>query len=366
MNQIFLQSEHPGQMTCVSNCFIDEYMPSANGEYVKVYLYLLRSLNNPQTPCDLSRMADLFEYSDRDLTRALVYWERMGLLELTYNESKQLCGITLLEIPKGRHQPDPDQTKKPESSQRIVPADTSLQTENPAASVKKEYTKDELQRFSDREDVSELLFIAERYLQKPLSHTELNYFLYWYDSLHFSIDLIEYLVEYCVTRDTKSVRYMDKVALAWSEAGITTVEEAKKRANLYSQVNYAVVKALGIKGRNLVELETSMIRKWTTEYGFSLEIIIEACNRTISATHQPSFEYTDRILTNWHKAGVKELTDIDSLDQDFRKTRKAKTTSAGTNGPSNKAAANNTFNKFPQRTYDYEQLEQQLLNRSQN
>lgn len=372
MKQILLQSEHPGQATCVSNLFIDQYMPSANGEYVKVYLYLLRSLNDPQTSCDLAQMADLFEYSQRDLSRALVYWERMGLLELRYNESKELCGIMLLDIPDKRHQPDPDRRKEqqpdPDRHREQQPCETTVSSQTGAQDTltEKEYTKDELKNFSDREDVSELVFIAEHYLQKPLSHTELNYFLYWYDSLHFSLDLIEYLVEYCVTRDTKSVRYMNKVAVSWSEAGITTVKEAKKRANLYSQVNYAVIKALGIKGRNLVELETSMIQKWTNDYHFSLEIILEACNRTINATHQPSFEYADRILTNWHKAGVKELADIDSLDQDFQKSRKTRTGSGSATGSSNSKAANNTFNKFPQRTYDYEQLEQQLLNRNQN
>ena len=118
------------------------------------------------------------------------------------------------------------------------------------------------------------------------------------------------------------------------------------------------MKALGIKGRNLVELETAMIQKWTEAFGFSLDIVEEACARTISATHQPSFEYTDRILTNWHKAGVKTLADIKQLDEAYQKNKRVPV--------SNEKAGNNKFNNFTQRTYDYDQLEKKLLSRNQS
>ena len=361
MDQIILQAEHSNQVTCISNIFIDEYMPSANGEYVKLYLYLLRCLTVPGMDCSLTHIADIFECSLRDLNRALVYWERMGLLELTYNNEMLLCGITLLDIT--HHTTPPDFPKK-----TVVTPEITKEPEVASKAVRKEYTKDEIKSFSDREDVCELIFIAEHYLQKPLTHTELHSILYWYDSLHFSLDLIEYLIEYCVGREHKSIRYMDKVALSWSDAGISTVEQAKKNANLYSQANYAVIKALGIKGRNLIESETVMIQKWTNEFQFSLDIITEACSRTINTTHQPSFDYTDKILTNWYNANVKELSDIEKLDQNYQKTKK----SSEKNNPRSISqgyvakTSTNRFNNFSQRTYDYEKLEQQMLNRNRN
>jgi len=51
--------------------------------------------------------------------------------------------------------------------------------------------------FRKQESVAELLFIAERYLGRILTPTDMNSILYWYDGLGFSTDLIEYLVEYC-------------------------------------------------------------------------------------------------------------------------------------------------------------------------
>ncbi len=55
--------------------------------------------------------------------------------------------------------------------------------------------------------------------------------------------------------------------------------------------------------------------KWLKDYGFSLEVISEACSRTMAAIHQPSFPYTDKILASWKKQGVKSLNDIQSADR---------------------------------------------------
>ena len=83
-------------------------------------------------------------------------------------------------------------------------------------------------------------------------------------------------------------------------------------------------------------------------------MVCHSCRRTIAAVHQPSFEYTDRILTRWHKQEVKKLSDIAGVDAQFQK---AKPSSAA----QNRVAAANRFNNFSQRTYDYDKLEQQLL-----
>ena len=42
MSDVKIHTSDGRQVTCVPNAFIDRYMRDANGEYVKVYLYLLR------------------------------------------------------------------------------------------------------------------------------------------------------------------------------------------------------------------------------------------------------------------------------------------------------------------------------------
>ena len=45
MSMITLQKPSQSEVTLLSNIFIDDYMPEANGEFVKVYIYLLRALS---------------------------------------------------------------------------------------------------------------------------------------------------------------------------------------------------------------------------------------------------------------------------------------------------------------------------------
>jgi DNA replication protein DnaD len=99
-------------------------------------------------------------------------------------------------------------------------------------------------------------------------------------------------------------------------------------------------------------------------FGFSDEIITEACNRTILRTQKPDFKYTDKILETWFKKDVKSHTDITRLDEEFNKANKTSDTNKVTNMV--KPTTPNKFNQFPQRTYtaqDYADLERKLLNK---
>lgn len=341
MAGITLHNDSNTSATYVSNNFIDYYMTSANGEYVKIYLYLLRCMNSGDADFSLSSAADRFEHTEKDVQRALKYWEKMKLLRLEYDTEKKLSGIHLLDftVPEGTAGSEADHFENSGQEPK-----------------KRNYTAAEMDAFREKENVSELLFVTEHYLKRPLTPTDIHTILFWYDELKFSVDLIEYLIEYCVGKGHTSMRYMDKVALSWQKEGISTVEQAKHSSSAFSQLHFSVMRALGISGRNLIASETAYIDKWAKTYGFSQDIITEACRRTIAATHQPSFEYTDGILSSWNKQGVRHLSDIAKLDSAYQKT---KTTAA----LQNKAAAPNRFNNFTQRTYDYDQLEQQLLNK---
>ena len=78
MNMITLQNSSQTEVTILSNRFIDAYMPEANGEFVKVYIYLLRILANVPASFSLEAMADRLLCTERDICRALKYWEKSG------------------------------------------------------------------------------------------------------------------------------------------------------------------------------------------------------------------------------------------------------------------------------------------------
>ena len=410
MTAINISSDIATSFTTVSDIFIDQYMPKANGEFVKVYLYLLRATGSGAGIATISEIADHFSNTEADIIRALNYWASEGILQLQSGADGQIIGINLCSLSVSGMQAAQSNIQSAVAdnaaqnnlqngvvnngaqnslqngvvnnvAQNISTANIRMQdsvveklksqTPDKAASSQKEYTLDEIKEFRKNPDISELFFIIETYLKHTLSSTDTNMVLYWLDELHFSTDLVEYLVEYCITKGHSSLRYMNKVALGWADAGIKTVDQAKDDAAAHSQIYYSVMKALGITGRNLVDSEVSLINKWVGEYGFDIELVKAACSKTISAIQKPSFEYTDSILTNWRKKDVHTLKDVEVLDANFAKANKASATgsSQGTNAAngsskpkSNNPGSKNKFNNFNQRNNDYDKLEKLFLN----
>ena len=83
--------------------------------------------------------------------------------------------------------------------------------------------------------------IRDRYMGKPLSSKDIQKINYFFDTLHFSTDLIEYLIEYCVEKGHKSMHYIESVALAWSDENIKSVTEAKTSSATYNKNCYTAV-----------------------------------------------------------------------------------------------------------------------------
>lgn len=410
MTAINISSDIATSFTTVSDIFIDQYMPKANGEFVKVYLYLLRATGSGAGIATISEIADHFSNTEADIIRALNYWASEGILQVQTGADGQIIGINLCSLSVSDMQAAQSNIQSAvadnaaqnnlqnsvvnnaaqnilqnsvvnNAAQNISTVNTRMhdsvveklksQTPDKAASSQKEYTLDEIKEFTKNPDISELFFIIETYLKHTLSSTDTNMVLYWLDELHFSTDLVEYLVEYCITKGHSSLRYMNKVALGWADAGIKTVDQAKDDAAAHSQIYYSVMKALGITGRNLVDSEVSLINKWVGEYGFDIELVKAACSKTISAIQKPSFEYTDSILANWRKKDVHTLKDVEVLDANFAKANKASATGSsqstnaanGSSKPkSNNSSSKNKFNNFNQRNNDYDKLEKLFLN----
>ena len=349
MAMLTLQNASVPEVTLLSNTFIDFYMPEANGEFVKVYIYLLRSLSQTPVSFSLAQMADRLLCTERDILRALKYWAKQGLLSLDFTDNKKLCGIALLApaVPSG--------TQETPSSTPEQPADGGN------VSSPQPLTPERVSQLKQNEDIVQLLYIAEQYLGKTLSATEMQKILFFYDGLGLSADLIEYLIEYCVSRNHKSIRDIETVATAWAQEGITSVEEAKKSSSRYNKEYFSILKALGITNRNPVETEITLMDTWLKTYGFSIEIIQEACNRTVLQTGQASFQYADKILEGWKKKEVRNLEDIRSLDDQHKKRSQSSRKTAATR-QTQRSASGNRFNNFQQREYNFDEYEKHLLN----
>lgn len=369
--QLSLHNGSSSGVTIISNIFIDYYMPQSNGEFVKIYLYLLRCLKGGQTHLDLASIADVFNCTETDILRTLRYWESQKLLVLSGKNSQ--TSIDFLEpmipvgasVPLAERSPAVSVPKKetvspsmPEAAPALEPSPASA-PDSEAASPQKvsKPSADRLRELKENEEVRQMLFIAEQYLGTTLSRTVTDELLYIYEGLHFSVDLIDYLIEYCVSKGSGDIHYIKKVAFSWYENGIDTVTKAKQETTTYHRNYFTILKAFGISNRNPVPSEVNTINHWMKDYGFSMDILTEACARTISATGKANFRYADKILAGWKEKGVRHLTDIQALDtlhrqlQADREAQNSRKT----------ASSSNNFNNFQQRDYNYAELENQLL-----
>ena len=143
---------------------------------------------------------------------------------------------------------------------------------------------------------------------------------YFVNDLDMSADLVEYLLEYCIGKGHTSVRYMETVAQNWVAQNITTVQQAKDESRSFGGDYTVILRELGLT-RKPAPAETVLMDKWLSEYAFSLDLIKEACRRTVLQASSPSLSYADSILTRWHNASVRSLQDVARLDADHEASK---------------------------------------------
>ncbi len=385
MGCLTIYKDNYTEATAVSNIFIDEYMKDANDAQLKVYLYLIRMMN-ANLPTSVSDIADKFNHTEKDVLRALNYWEKKRLLSLEYDESNSLIGIHLLDSNKpngwnGMASPAGQKPLAPVvtlmSATSVPDSPFSIPTPEPGASAsglsvpaaksapsvlgqkqagdnpyeKPSYTLDQIKAFKSSEETSQLLFIIEQYIGKPLSAAEIRTVFFIQDKLGFSMDLTDYLIQYCVERGKKDFRYIEKVAVSWAQSGVSTPKEAEQYAYKYDKTVYGIMNALG-KTSAPTKKEVDYINRWTKDFGYEMDVIDVACERTVLSTDKHRFEYADRILTCWFQSNVHHKSDIDKADESFRRSKAA---------TQPKMSASNKFNQFRQNNYDFDALEKELL-----
>ena len=397
--------------------FIDKYMLKANGDYIKVYLFMLRNadrLINPEI------IADALELTIKDVERAIAYWCKSGaLIEKAENIGKLGNGDDFEEVLITKGMPSKeeleearriltaakevykrremleagmgaealkennvkseslDEAKNPKESDKetLDPAKDADVENNSESEVKAEAeiseVKTEPPKLPDRslvdliklkgdEDFQELVFCVQTYTEKIFTPTDTEKLAYLYDVVGMSKDLLEYIAEVSVQKGKKSINYIERVALSFHEKGITTVEEAKEDNVKYFNENKAVLKAFGIYDRVLAPVELRFVKKWFDEYGFSTEIVVEAISRTVLNTSSQSFSYADGILTRWHNENVRTLSDIKTQDEKHDEKVKAAPKTSNT-------ASGSKFNNFEQRSDNIDSdMQDKFLNELNN
>lgn len=319
----------PLKFTPVSNIFIERYMPKARGEFIKVYLLMLKYNISGEIGVSASIMASSLNLLESDIINALNYWNDEGVLKLVPIDKMGNFNIEFCDLTD-----DPI----------VKPKDVNL-----------------LEALNE-DSTNGMLRDIESLLAKPLSPKEMTTYLSWQKDFNFSSELILILIEYCVSKGKSDYRYIEKVAIAWHTMKITNIEQAQ---NYIKQTEDKWVKIkqiltyLGIKNMELMKPQEEMLEKWILTYNFSIDIIKKACDVCFQRLNRADFKYIDGILSSWNKDNLRTIEAIDNKQVAFKNASNNKTFNNVTNTNNSKPPLR--FNNFEGRNYDHDSIEKKLL-----
>lgn len=271
----------------VENIFLNEYMPGAPGDYVKVYLFgsMYAQQREDMTHQTLARQLRL---SEEDVDRAWTYWADLRAVKKHPRGNGGLLDydiefIDLREQMYGR-------SRKEE--------------EKPA------YTQ-EAQQMLVNNDVKQMISQVERATGKVLSARDVQEIQSWVKDFGASPELIAFAFSHYSQKGKGSVNYISQVIRQWREQGFETAADAQSYLEELERkygAHKRVLQALGMN-RNATEAEAELMDCWFDEMGFSLERVLEACARTTSISN-PNLRYVNKILENWQQEAKRDGRDV--------------------------------------------------------
>lgn len=288
----------------VSSYFIENCLKDASGIFVKVYLYAL-NLAEKGINQELSSIAQALDILESDVLQAFTYWKNIGMI-IEENGIVEFCNTPITE-----------------AVQAIPSVQKNIQDTD---SVKKSYDSlDIAKSISENQELSELVMLSQELLAKPLTSSELETIYWLYDGLGFSTEAILLITDYCITKEKRSVKYIEKVAIAWHEKGIKSPEQIMECISLEEQQNQIVFKlkkSMGINDRALSNAEEQYILKWYNELKTSEDMILLAYEYCLLNTSKLSFPYMDKIITGWSEQGITTKEDAENAKRSFKKGAK--------------------------------------------
>ncbi len=272
----------------VASAFVDKYMPGANATFVKVYLYGLRLCYAVGTKPDNAHIAEALDLLESDVVKAWHYWEKKGVIR-----RGEMGGIEFVDLTMETPAPPPVQDKPQEKPQYKA--------------------RDIANAISEDRRMSMLLDFAQNVFGKTLGTAETATLFSFYDWLKLPLEVIMMLLEHCAALEKYSMRYAEKIAIAWSDEGIDTIEKAEqhlKNADKRAKLSRKYKRMLGICGRDLSDAEYAHILQWSETMGMPPELIKTAYEKAVLATGHASFPYINAILQSWHRQGITKMEDL--------------------------------------------------------
>ena len=284
----------------VSVYFVENCIKNVGGGFLKVYLYAL-GLAQKGAEVDTETIARELDMLESDVLQAFSYWKSVGMI------IEDGGVVEFLPKPQQEELYPVAQFNPPENLNQKKSAYDSIEV---------------AKKIAENNSLSEMVQVAQELLARTLSPNELET-LYWFnDELGFSAEAILLILDYCISKDKRNLRYVEKVAIAWHEKGIISPEQIMENITQEEEKNttgYRLRKAMGIADRPITAPEDAFLSKWLDEYQIPEDMIILAYEQCLLNTSKLSFPYMDKIIERWHQQGIKNRQDAEEDNQKYKK-----------------------------------------------
>ncbi len=265
--------------TEIDNIFINDYLPFADPKYVKVYIYgLYKCANASAFDNNLEAFGKALSMSEDEILEAFEYWQEEGLV--------QVLKTSPIEI-------------------RYIPLNNVL-TSN------KLYKPDKYALFNSQ---AQEIFEGKR----EISKTEYGEYYDFLERFHVEQEALLMIMKYCVDTKKSAVgyNYILTVAKNWANEGITTASAVEERLVSFEEKSpelSEIFACLGIKRNAYVE-ERTLVEKWLSDYGFTLDVILYVAKK-IKLKCKPNLERIDRELTKYYEMKLFSILEIENFEKE--------------------------------------------------
>lgn len=297
--------------TLLPDIFFSEYLSEASGDFIKVYLYMvfLSKYDKDIKVNDLSKKLVLPLKTIQD---AVKYWEEQGLITKK-NTGYIINSIQEIELHK---------LYKPKTALSAQQLQKSAENQKRAKAIE---------------------HINNKYFSGLMPTTWYPEIELWFKKYNFDEEVMIALFGYCFDKSALHKNYVQTVAEAWNKNNIRTFNDLDIYYEKQEKINViakSISKKLGLT-RGLTQYEYGYIEKWVIDYSYGMDIIEIALKRTTSKVN-PTFDYLDKLLTDWHDRGFKTPDDVQAFLKEFKEKNKN----------IKKLEKQTGYDKYEQRTYD--------------
>ena len=285
---------------------VDKYIKLAKEDFIKVLLVLLAHAGENLSADDIAIVSGV---ERENVIDAISFWADKGVISIS---DDVISPADIKQEPKTISNPKTEislQTKEETVSELKLNDNIKIRTKEPARLSGFEISK----RIDTSDELKWIVSEAERMLGKFLTQSETAVIISMYDYASIPADVIVMIIDYCVSIEKTSLRYIEKTAYNWIDSGIDNHQkvEAHITSLITAQNNEKLIKkTFGIYDRNLTTKEKEFISVWIEKLNFSIEMIKIAYEMCVDNKGKLAFPYINKILLSWNEKGIKTPDDV--------------------------------------------------------